>query len=795
MINFFNSPKKRKQGSGTLIFIAFMVLAFLFIVALFQWFGSFLTRTNQIFNQGNVARLLADSAINEATAMFANEINKFPNSPDPKWVAFFKDAAAPDPVPFNAEATLQLANMKVNEGGFGLSLTEIPVTISRLKERELTDVDSRGIVQFECEIQVGKYGRKISRANEYCRYNVIPPGKLGHYTFVATDWGYLRSRWEAYTWYVLQHIVARAASIAYIKRCYKQKSDVAVDGIQYAKDIAKNIKTGFTENGVSYTGEGKVALKLSQQLEKYRQIEYTVRGVKKNEQPPNMFNLEYVLAMASAGGSLDADPKNAINNLTSVIGQADTIPIDKNSFGKYHFRDDFTEFNTFITNCSVIQDLLDGKVDPLTISGSLKDDIVAKLNEFIETDRKIWMEEKTVGGKTVNITYPLYIAGTDKGQLDSKHLQLAVAKLPTMDEIYKAIKNPGSGIKYPQMTVPAVDKQFTNGIRGVGFFHMSAQDFGLEGNPDLGTSSYNPPADEAAAKAIYDNAVSNPVEAFSKDLGAFAAFKTDWSTLTKDFTNLMGNSPNMADNPDTNTGQIEHHRTDSKISFSSIKKSDPLGENLYNQKAVGFINDKMNEIRACYKFPSLKAFGIYCAQQETATDKTFKLSGMLYVKAEDPDNNGVKIPEKYQGMGMIATNGQILIEKGCAKDGTNAGNLLLLAGKDIIIKGGSKVEASLTGNGSIKTEGGAPTIVGNLVVTDTMYDSGGQPLKGTKRDSDGALVPFPKGSEFAVDKSSEICPFKIEHDPKLAKDDDPGNKILVISPCRVAQSSERLNFW
>ena len=89
---------KRRKGSGTLIFLAFMVLAFLFVISLFQWFGNFLTKANKIFNQGNCARLLAESAINEAALQFALQVNNFPNPPASEWADFFSDADSVDPV-------------------------------------------------------------------------------------------------------------------------------------------------------------------------------------------------------------------------------------------------------------------------------------------------------------------------------------------------------------------------------------------------------------------------------------------------------------------------------------------------------------------------------------------------------------------------------------------------------------------------------------------------------------------------------------------------------------------------
>ena len=781
--------QRRKQGSGTLIFLAFMVICFLFAIALFNWFTQFATRSNRIFNQGAIARMLAESAINEANLLMAQEINKFPNSPDPKWAAYFKDPLSPSEEKIEVPKTNEVAVKPIADGGFGLTKrmlggSDIVVEVKRLNERPITDVDFRGMILLECTVNVGSYGRVVTRAFEYCRFKVIPPGHLGNYSFVALNWSYMQDRWLAYTTMLLKHMIVRQIVVNTTNAAMDAKSKIATDGKAYCTKVIDAIPGFVGKNNTK--DENDVIKFLGGQLDQYHE---DMKGAKAEGRPnaKPSFALPYLGAMKNL----------STGNLDQVKQEASGLKLLPNKLDDFKFRPD--KFASLKQKADEIAN---------TIKGSSMQDIGSKINpavdSFLDQEKQHWKTD--VNGR--GIASPIYIAadGGDPRCTEVKHsyLQFHVPELPTGPANSSGSLNIGNSggqnIELPQFSVPPGDRQITPSKNGAAYFFFDPAEIGTDMNlmkkfeDRRGEKDPNKDISADEAKSTFNKSGN----AFAEDLSKFQDFKGKWEKGTDDFEKVLTGDQNgtFNDDPAQNSGQLPGQAK--FLHLSSIKEhtpSSPGGQDfpISKLKSSLFISDKFNRARACYYFPDPGSFAAYSVTQMTSGKKAaggkgpFKLAGVYFVENGGAGSKALALPEKYSGMGVIASNGPIELKQGIAKSNPqDCGNLILISEKHIQL-GGQTIDASVISKDTLKTDGSStPTINGNLIVKDTLDGQQGQSIA-----NNNSTV---NATNYFDANNNKLPPFTIKYDKELADYSDK-YQLMVICPYRVAQNCKRQTFW
>jgi hypothetical protein len=592
-------------------------------------------------------------------------------------------------------------------------------------------------------------------------------------------------------WLLLQHKVTREAAVKIIQATYNEKADKVASGTTYAKKVADNIHSGTTitinnsdGSTSTYTQPAEKVVLLSEQLKKLSDgasnYELTSEGKAAYPvPPPPMFNVEYLLGMAAANPGV----------LTAVAGQADSIKI-KASLESFKFNDSFTDLSSF--------DLSAGTGDIASVLASLNSQFDQKLKDHFKEDQKYWV--KTSG--TANASFPFYVT-KDKAELEFKDLQFHIPKVPILSSLdggtgtlppsaTEGAAAEDAPIPFPKVFIRPGDTMFGGGApKGVGHFHFAAADFGLD--PQTVTDAV---VDSAKAQQLANGYPPSSSQGFANDKQAFEDFRTAWDARSEEFEKVISDgtaSASMKEDPTGNVGQIKNLK--SFLKLSSVDPFSPDGDAEYDlskQKALMFIQKRINIHRACYRFPTPSHFQIYAARQKSKEDDPFYISGMFFIDAKGSE---VVIPAKYEGMGMIATDGKISVKDGCTKtDPAKCGNLILIAEQEITL-GGTQVDASIIGNGSVKcadNSAGQLVINGNLVVGDTSYKRDGTQMTEVFTDVGGDVVAPTEDTvkAFHIGANNQLPNIKIVHDQNLT-DYSEKFEMFVISPYRIAQSSKR----
>ena len=751
--------------------------------------------------------MLAESAINEANLVLAQEINKFPDTPNPKWAAYFKDPLSPSEEVIEVPRTNEIATKAISDGGFGISSRmlggdPIKVDVKRLNERPVTDVDFRGMVLLECTVNVGSYGRVVTRAFEYCRYKIVPPGHLGAYSFVALDWSYMRDRWQGYTGLLLKHAAVRQYVVNRTNAAMDAKKTIAEGGKKYCSNVVSAV-SGFTvsDSNSKYDGARgrnepeKVVGYLGEQLDTYHKDmkDATVDGYSGPNAPKSQFCLPYLVTMANI----------STGNLDAVKRMADKLQLDPNDLDKYKFRQD--KFASIMQKAKDIASTITNE-DPAAIDSKISNDV----EQFLEQEAKHWKTD--VGGQ--GIASPIYVAA-DGGdprcqKVEHSMLQFHVPSLPT------GSPNANPPIELPKFSVPPGDAQINSSgpkRNGSAYFFFNPAEIGAD-QGSLGTlmkkfttnrsqtdpnSQYSLQELKTINSAMNGSAGSN---AFGQDKSTFETFKGDWENGTTDFQSVMagsGGDGTFDADPSKNQGQLPGQAK--FMHLSSIKEhtpSSPGGQDfpISKLKSSLFISDRFNRARACYYFPDPGSFAAYSVTQMTSGNKgnnaggkgPFKLAGVYFIENGGAAGKPLVLPEKYAGMGVIASNGPIELKQGIAKKSDqDCGNLILISEKHITL-GGSQIDASVISKDTLKTDGSSkPTIKGNLIVKDTQ--DGQQ----------GTTLTQPNPNKVDVTKyfdanNNKLPAFTVEYDDRLADYSDK-YQIMVICPYRVAQNCKRQTFW
>lgn len=321
----------RRRGVGTLLIVVLVVLASLFVMAMMQYFASFVTKGKRILAHIAVTDYACEAALDEAVLWFKGHANdpkdKEAQKLHEKLVSDGTDDAS---TTFKPQKTIDLYK-KLHKD---LEIKEVTVSISDVNKLieepgELAGkkfYETEGIVNFAVTCSYESTKKTAVRSLEFRQVVVAPPQDYSKYQFVATSMGYLGRRVKKYV--DDQSRFAQASAKA-AERVYfgfsmltyiADPGNAAVGGgnnFMVGLNFIKNVKQAALKLSPSGWDDASVRQKLedgmccSKDTSKCPQEQCEgLRMWEKTYKNPN-FNVEYISAMANADTS----------NLTKVLDQ------------------------------------------------------------------------------------------------------------------------------------------------------------------------------------------------------------------------------------------------------------------------------------------------------------------------------------------------------------------------------------------------------------------------------------------------------------------------------------------
>lgn len=321
----------KRRGAGTLLIVVLVVLASLFVMAMMQYFASFVTKGKRILAHIAVTDYACEAALDEAVLWFKGHAND-PKDKDAQKLheKLVSDGTDDASTTYKPAKTIELYS-KLHKD---LEIKEVTISISDVQKLndepgELAGkkfYETEGIVNFAVTASYESTKKTAVRSLEFRQVVVAPPQDYSKYQFVATSFGYLGRRVKKYVDDQSRYAQALAKAAERVYFGFSMLTYIADPGNQavgggnnfmVGLNFIKNVKQAALRLSPSGWDDASVRQKLedgmccskdtskcpTEQCEGLRMWEKTYKN-------PN-FNVDYISAMANADTS----------NLTKVLDQ------------------------------------------------------------------------------------------------------------------------------------------------------------------------------------------------------------------------------------------------------------------------------------------------------------------------------------------------------------------------------------------------------------------------------------------------------------------------------------------
>lgn len=245
-----------QRGAGTALFVAFIVLAILTTLSLFQWFAGSVLRSRKRVKDLQRARWLAEMALDEFEYKFRSARTR---EEAPTFLRFlhgdglsWEDGATVQPLRFMPRNSLEAARSAYGvEDPYDGRGVEILVHRQPLFPRPRTTDrpdESEGLVVAACTARHGEGTVTASRALEFRQTVASPPWGFDQCSFVALDWAYYRNRFQVFCRQMLRYLRERREFLRVMGERVQDKNSVLTWARNWAGLVRQRIPAGGGAN-------------------------------------------------------------------------------------------------------------------------------------------------------------------------------------------------------------------------------------------------------------------------------------------------------------------------------------------------------------------------------------------------------------------------------------------------------------------------------------------------------------------------------------------------------------------